>query len=499
MERVLRTAGSRPSDPDSGNTVLEPGRNVWCVENARQIKFLIDGDQYFQRLEQALRAARKTIHIICWDFDPSIKLRPMDDASECIGDLIRSAVDANPELQVRILVWGLAALYASQSLNIFSKRAWRDHSRIELRLDWKFPVRGSLHQKLVCVDGAVAFAGGIDLTCGRWDRRDHKVDSPLRVKPSGKKYGPVHDIQLMFTGPAAGRIDELISERWRFATGERVETVRSETPEWIRKMPADIEGCEVGIARTDPGLGPRKARREGQQLTQELLRVARRHIYIETQYLADFEVAKTLIQRLGEADGPEIVILVTRTANGVIEHYVMGHNRNRLIRRLKAADRFGRLRVAYAVVPDGEHGEREILLHSKLLVLDDRYVRIGSSNLNYRSGGLDTECDVVIDARAPVHRGAVEKFRNGLLAEHLACGPAEVRDALEQSGSLIAAVDRLNVKARGLRAFPVRARGGKTDSLWGTSLLDPKKPYWPIQKFRARLGALASRLLGGIF
>jgi phosphatidylserine/phosphatidylglycerophosphate/cardiolipin synthase-like enzyme len=41
-------------------------------------------------------------------------------------------------------------------------------------------------------------------------------------------------------------------------------------------------------------------------------------------------------------------------------------------------------------------------------VLDDRLLRVGSSNLNNRSMGFDSECDVVLDAdpkRATVHTG----------------------------------------------------------------------------------------------
>src|SRR5690606_8058988 len=115
---------------------------------------------------------------------------------------------------------------------------------------------------------------------------------------------------------------------------------------------------------------------------------------------------KALAQRLSEPYGPEVAILVTCSSRGMIEQFVMASNRDRLIRGLKKADRFGRLRIMYAVVPDGNGGECEVLIHSKVVVVDDVFVRVGSSNLNNRSEGLDTECDVAVEARTLVERQA---------------------------------------------------------------------------------------------
>src|SRR5690606_28770237 len=126
----------------------------------------------------------------------------------------------------------------------------------------------------------------------------------------------------------------------------------------------------------------------------------RRHIYIESQYFAFFGLAHIIEQHLQSPDGPEIVTIVTRASHGLVEKIMMGYNRDRLIRRLKRADRYNRLRVMYPVVPDGEDGEQDVLIHSKLLIIDDRFLRLGSSNLNNRSEGLDTEADIAVEAKA---------------------------------------------------------------------------------------------------
>src|SRR5690606_13116840 len=148
-------------------------------------------------------------------------------------------------------------------------------------------------------------------------------------------------------------IGDLARRRWKRATGEEVAPVEQGSAVWPDDLSADMNGCTVAIARTEPALAGRRGKHEAIRLTHDAVRAARRHIYIETQYLASFGVARTLAHCLRESDGPEIVILVTCSSRGLLEQFVMGHNRNRLIRRLGRADRHGRLRVMYPVVPDG--------------------------------------------------------------------------------------------------------------------------------------------------
>ena len=102
------------------------------------------------------------------------------------------------------------------------------------------------------------------------------------------------------------------------------------------------------------------------------------------------------MELLERADGPEVVILVWQHAIGWLERFAIGSNRGRLLRRLAAADRHGRLRAYRLAASDDP--EREINRHAKLIIVDDAFVRIGSSNLNHRSLGLDTECDLALEA-----------------------------------------------------------------------------------------------------
>ena len=104
-----------------------------------------------------------------------------------------------------------------------------------------------------------------------------------------------------------------------------------------------------------------------------------------------------------------------------------------------------------------------------MIVVDDEIVRIGSANLANRSMGLDTECDLTIEAlgRDDV-RDAIRDLRARLLGEHLGCEPARVRETIERTGSMRAAIDELAVQrahsqaARGSAAgFPDHAERGE--------------------------------------
>jgi phospholipase D1/2 len=163
----------------------------------------------------------------------------------------------------------------------------------------------------------------------------------------------------------------------------------------------------------------------------------------------------------------------------------MGANRDRLIRRMKRADRFDRLRVYRPVVP-AEGGEREVLIHAKLIIVDDVFMRIGSSNLNNRSIGLDTECDLAIEARNDVERQGIRALRERLLGEHLGISPESVAQAIVANGSLARAIDALNHGGRGLRGFEATATAGPARPIPGTWLLDPHRPFEPFWFLRRR-------------
>lgn len=133
-----------------------------------------------------------------------------------------------------------------------------------------------------------------------------------------------------------------------------------------------------------------------------------------------------------------------------------------------------------------------MLIHSKLMIADDELIRIGSSNLNNRSEGLDCECDMLFEAGNGEHRRAIADLRNRLLAEYLGTTPERFAAAFMRSGSVIEAIDTLNNGPRGLREFAVEL-SGSISPIPGTGLFDPARPFAPLD--RLGLGALVRLLI----
>lgn len=455
--------------------ILRQGRNCWRICKADRASILVDGQNYFARLHDALLLARRSILILGWDFDGRIKLRPQDDDCPSLGSFLRELVERNPDLHIDILVWSVAVWHAPSSpAGLLIGEAWQDHPRIRLHLDTQHPIYAAHHQKIVCIDETLAFCGGIDLTVMRWDSSAHRVDDPLRRSPDDELYGPVHDIQMAVQGEAAAALADIARERWQRAGLTLNAHIEWREPIWPASLAADFINTSVALARTFPCCENYKQIEEIAALTQDVILAARTYIYIENQYLTAPDVGKTLARKLSEPNGPDVVIVVTRASRGRAEQFVMGRNRERLLRRLTRADRYKRLRIYYPALCE-EDDEHPIHVHAKLMIVDDRILRIGSANLNNRSMGLDTECDLVIEARDEATRQGICTIRERLMAEHLGTTPAVARETAIAERSLLIGIDRLNHCKRQLKAIRVGPRG-PIRPVWATILLDPRRP-----------------------
>ncbi|GGE49095.1 phospholipase [Agaricicola taiwanensis] len=475
--------------------IVRPGQNAWRVERAERASVLVDGANYYENLEAVLRKARKRIVILGWDFDGRVRLRPDVDPqlSPPLGVLLRQLVTEQPDLHVHILVWSIAVLHApSAPSELLLEQAWQHHPRIRLVLDTHHPIYAAHHQKVVTVDDSIAFVGGIDLTVRRWDSPNHAAHNPMRLSPEGEHYFPVHDMQMVVDGPAARSIAELAHQRWNTATGEALEPVLGQEDLWPPNLTPDFRNSDIAIARTMPELNDQREVCEAAHLTADCLKAARKVIYIEGQYLAAPYVVDVLAELLGRDEGPEVVLVLTWQSHGFIERFIMGNNRDRAIRRLVRADRHGRFRAVYPVVPSAG-GEQYVHIHAKLIIVDDRFLRVGSSNLNNRSIGLDTECDLAIEAAAPEEAKAIRRIRLKLIAEHLGVVPEAVAEAIDRHG-LVATIDTLGQNGRGMRRFKSMSETGPRHPAFWTFLFDPKRPYRLMRFLRRMVASLMAKL-----
>lgn len=459
---------------------LRPGETCEGPYPAARFAVLVDGEAYFGAVAAAIERARRRVLLVGWDFHTGIRLRRGGGDPDAEPDLVtflEAQLRSRPALEIFVLEWDFAMVYALERQLLPRIRfGVRTHPHLHFALDGEHPTGASHHQKIVVVDDRIAFTGGLDIAPTRWDTREHAAHDPRRRDPGPEPYPPFHDVGAAMDGEAARALAAVARERWLRATGQRLEPVETEADPWPPELRADLEAVEVGVARTDPWGDP--PRRHVEALYVDSIRRASRAIYAENQYLTSDSVADALAARLRDTDGPDVVLVGPRRCSGWLEETVMGARRARVVERLREADRHGRLRVLYPTLPgvDPDAGR----VHAKLMVVDDRLLRIGSANLSRRSMGLDTELDVAVEAapESPTARG-IAAVRDDLLAEHLGCTRAEVAEAVRRQGSLVRAVDALRGGERTLVPLPGHPPEGVPEiEGWvpGEDLLDPEHP-----------------------
>lgn len=459
--------------------LLSPSRNCWKIAEAERFSVIVDAADYFDAARMAMQSAEKSIIMIGWDFDARIRLGSpgLDDGAPTkLGNFILWLANRKPELQIRLLQWNSGMLRNwLRGNNAYYLLRWKAHKRITARLDGVHPPAGSHHQKLLVIDDTIAFCGGIDMTLKRWDTRAHRDEEPGRVTPSGRKLGPWHDTTSICDAGAARVLAEVCRRRWRRASGEVLPPVEGGRAKWPTSIKPMMRNVQVGIARSRPEMNDQTPVREIETLYLDMIAQAKRFIYAESQYFASRRVASALARRLEEPDGPEVIIINPVTAEGWLEPIAMDTARARLVESLRRHDRHGRFSIYHPVTAS----ENPIYVHAKTMIVDDRLLRIGSSNFNNRSMRLDSECDVAVDATQDPS-GAMEQslrdLRLGLMAEHLGSTPEAVAAQIDARGSLGAAIEALRGPGRSLVPYEVPDLSKIEQWLADNEILDPDGP-----------------------
>jgi phosphatidylserine/phosphatidylglycerophosphate/cardiolipin synthase-like enzyme/uncharacterized membrane protein YdjX (TVP38/TMEM64 family) len=481
--------------------LLQPGRNCCCRGQAEEIAFLVDGEAYFRAVREAIAQARHSILILGWDIDSRLELlreAPSDGHPPQLGDFLNSVVHSRRELQAHVLIWDFAMIYSLERewMPIY-KLGWQTHRRLHFYMDDHHPVGASQHQKVVVIDDRVAFVGGFDLSKWRWDSSEHRAEDARRTDPEGKPYPPFHDIQMVVSGAVAAELGELVRERWQRATGETLTPPPpSDTTPWPPSAGVALRHSEIAVARTLPSYNGQPEIREIEALYLDGIAAAEHWLYLENQYLTSQVIIAALCQRLEQTAGPEIIIVLPRRTGGWLEQHTMDVLRDRQLQRLQESDRHGRLRIYYASVPGTQ--SQFVQIHSKVMVVDERLLTIGSANLSNRSMGLDSECNLVLEAgAADRQREAIARFRNRLLGEHLDCDGDTIAETLAQRDSLIDTIEQLAGGERSLKPMAPATPEELDNLVPDQQLLDPEQPIEAEKMVRLFIDADQQQPAGG--
>ena len=501
-------ADQEQASAELDNSSVEPG--VWRYAKANRARVVIDAQDYFDLMQQAMLRARERVLMIGWDVDTRIHLRKGRRWYEKaykrtypsrLGSFIPWLARHNKQLEVRILKWSYGFVkFARRGTMLLDLARWAPHRRIDFKFDTTHPPGCSHHQKIVIIDDDFAVCGGIDMTTRRWDTRAHLEIDRRRTQPGGGLHGPWHDITMMMEGDAGRALEELGRARWLRAGGKPLTPATpTDRSAWPPSLEAHFTDVEIGIARTRAAYQNDPKIDEIEILFLQQIARAKHFIYAENQYFASRSIAEAIAARLSEDDPPEIVIIQPLSADGWIESKAMDPARARLLEAVTACDKHDRFRM---YIPYS--GQTPIYVHAKISIFDDRILRIGSANFNNRSMGLDSECDVFIDCDRPGNEPCEEQIRalrHSLLAEHCGIEEGMVPELLETHGSMQAMITALGEsRARKFRRYQPEPLSDLEKELADREMLDPEEPpelfeILPPERGLFRKGSVLARAM----
>lgn len=469
---------SKLSPGSTREPILKEGDTCWRKVRAERVAFIVDAADYFEAAKDAILKAERCVYLIGWEFDLEVRLCPEADDPDIPDQLrlfLQYVAEERPDLEIFVLQWRGAMMFnVARQLGSFLLLKASAKPQIHFRLDGEHPPGGCHHQKIVVIDDVLAFCGGIDMTSGRWDNSRHRSGNPSRGE-EGDRPMPWHDMTLALEGDAAKALGELARQRWKNATGNDLPVPSRKDSIWPETIDPDLRDAVVGIARNSPKYKDNPQISEIENLWCDAIASARRTIYIENQFLSSGKIADALKAKLQEEDGPDIAIVLPCSAESWLESEAMDTRRSLIVTDLREADRNGRLGVYHPVNEAGE----PIYVHAKLLIVDDDFVRVGSSNMASRSLSSDTECDLAMEtADQPELREVLIRLRTQMIAEHLGLSMDAVTAELEKSdGRIHSVIERLRYKnGRTLEVLKPRELNDTEMAMAQSRLLDPEEP-----------------------
>jgi phospholipase D1/2 len=408
----------------------------WRAHPGSRAAILIDSRDYYRAFYETARRAQRSILLLGWQFDSDVHLVRGEDVPPGVApDSVRllpfleALCVERPELEIRLLAWDHSVVFAMEREIL--QKLWFNlmtGSRFHFELDSTVPEYGAHHQKVAVIDGQIAFLGSSDICQDRWDTSEHTCDAPLRVGRGGKACKPYHEVQAALEGDAARSLLDMFIERWADAKGETLDAASlmgpASAPLPLPEATFEMPHAEVGIYRELPHRLGRPPVREVKDLLVSAIASAERFIYIETQYLTSQAIADALVERMRDPARSklDIVVMLPHKPEALKEELAIGGTQSKVLAELTSvAKETGHAMGVFNVAVRRQHEDVFVYIHSKLMIVDDLVLTIGSANLNNRSMSLDSEVNVAWSAREQgdeVAR-AIAGLRARLLTEHI--------------------------------------------------------------------------------
>jgi phosphatidylserine/phosphatidylglycerophosphate/cardiolipin synthase-like enzyme len=411
--------------------------------NVEQSGAIVDGRAYYRAFYRAALEAERYLMLAGWQFDSEVALLRGTDAEGAplpvtLVSFLSALCDRRPELEIYMLAWDFSLVYALE-------REWLQRLRfgaatpkgLRFEFDTHPLTGGSHHQKFVVIDGQLGFVGSLDICDVRWDDREHAPGNPLRINIAGEPVRANHEVQAAVVGEAAQELAELFRARWKNACGE---TLAVPPPPQAPASRFDLRALtagelfplgasEVWLSRTSVAADvPISC--EIRSAYADALRAAERFVYLETQYFTSRSITAALLERLRDRSAPKlsIAVVLPRAADSTKEHFALGEAQSAVLGALEETAREEGHDLALLCSYEAETSET--FIHSKVVIVDDVFLAIGSANLTERSMAIDSELALIWRSSGDHElEGDIRRLRLSLLAEHAGRSPEELKSA----------------------------------------------------------------------
>ena len=335
------------SDPERAAVELLSNINELAVSSVESTRLLVGGAQFFSALAQRIDEAREHVHIefFIW----------RDDARgrELLEHLVAAA---RRGVEVRVLIdqigsIGLRRSFFDPLCEAGGKFAWFRTAH-PLRNRWTFHLRN--HRKLQVIDGRIAFVGGMNMA------REYAGEDP--------KVGPWRDVQIELTGGVAKRLQMVFADDWFFVTEEKL-LEKHYYPQPVVPQKYLVQSMPDGPDSPDDPI---------QMSMVYLLNSARHRVWLTAGYFVPKEPLLTALE-LAAARGVDVRLLVSEKSDHPLLVNVGRSYYEELLR-------FG------VKIYEYEKG----INHSKVTLIDDKWLMVGSANFDIRSMRLNFELNVAV-------------------------------------------------------------------------------------------------------
>lgn len=360
LSRLAQRFGAAP--PSAGN----------------HLEFHFEGAPSFEAMRRAIAGARHHIHLEFFIWQP-------DGLGREFLELL--AGKAREGVIVRLLYDAMGSYRLPASfLRDFHAAGGKSSVFLPLNpLRRRLQVNMRNHRKILVVDGAVGFTGGLNIG-----------DEYLSLSP---RFGYWRDTHLLIRGPAVWDLQRIFLEDWSFAAEENV--AAGEHPEAERPYfppPRADGGYRVQVLES----GPDRDLKGIRELTFAAILAARRRLWIASPYFVPDEGLLDALRLAGHM-GVDVRLVLQDQPDKWIPQYAARYYWEDMLRAGVRIYQYARG-----------------MMHAKVLLVDEDFASVGTANLDNRSMFLNFEVNCLIHSAAAVReleRSFLQDFSDSILLD----------------------------------------------------------------------------------